>query len=219
MRLKKYLIEKLQHISDTGKRGKQFENYFKEALDMVGLNYISNSSSGSIWDIKSIGDQWKKIVNKTNINIKLSSTKWLFGSTYLSNILPWNEELPEDFNKDKYKKMVKEFFNNIGVPSTVFLKPKNSDIEKKIIDAVKNEDTEELQKLFIKKNFKAEKLTKSYNVRILTKKNKITSVVIDKGDRVFMRSEKPRKMGGSYMVTFKSPTIKLGKTNRSLKKE
>lgn len=219
MRLNNYLNEGLQDTGDTGKKGKQFENYFNQALDMVGLKYISNSSTGAVWDIKSVGDDWKRIVNDTDINIKLSGTKWLFGSTYLTKLLPWDEELPEDFDKTKYENKVKRFLNKIDIPSTIFLKPKTKDIEQQIIDAVKDENIEQLDKIFVKKNFQAEKLTKQYDVRILTRDNKITSIAIDKGSKVFMRSEKPRKMGGSYIVAFRTPTAKLSKVDKSVKKD
>ncbi len=48
MRLYTYLHEGLQDTGDTGKKGKTFERYFQKALDMVGLNYIPNSSTGAV---------------------------------------------------------------------------------------------------------------------------------------------------------------------------
>ncbi len=143
----------------------------------------------------------------------------MFGSTYLAQILSWGEELPEDFDIEKHQQKVTRFINKIGIPSTVFLKPKNSEIEQQIIDAVKEEDVEKLNKIFVKKNFKAEKLTKQYDVRILTRDNKISSIAIDKAGKVFMRSEKPRKTGGSVLVAFRAPSAKLSKTDKSVRKD
>lgn len=219
MRFLNYLLERIHDTGDTGKRGKSFEELFKRALDLLDLQYTPNTSSGALWDIRSLGENWKRIVDDTEINIKLSSTKWMFGSSKLYTMLPWDEELPEDFNKEKYEKKIKRFLNSINLPDVIFLKPVDKDIESKIIEAAKNEDIDELDKLFIKKNFRAEKLGKSYKVRLLTRDGRISSIAIDKSGKVFMRSEKPRKMGGSIMVAFRSPSPKIGSKNRSVKKD
>ena len=62
-----------------------------------------------------------------------------------------------------------------------------------------------------KKNFYIEKLGSGWDVRVLTRDNRVSSIAIDSGGKVFMRSEKPRKLGGTQMVTFRTPTHVPGK--------
>ena len=123
----------------------------------------------------------------------------------------------KSFDAEKAAKKVKRIINKIGIADVVFLKPKGKDIQQKISNSVNNKDIETLEKLLVKKNFNAERLGRGYSVRVLTSKDRVTSIAVDKGGKVFMRSEKPRKVGGSMMVAFRTPTAKLSKIDRKVK--
>jgi len=216
MRFHKFLNE-VKDIVDSGKKGKEFEAKFIEALEMVGLDFDINHYAGKMWDILPKGDGWLRLVSDKEVNIKVAGTKWMFASTELYTMLPW-EKLPDNWDVDKATKKVRNFLNKKGVAQTVYLKPKDKTIQMAIIDAVNKKDKEKLDTLMVKKNFYIEKLGQGYNVRILTNGERVTSIAIDKDGKVFMRSEKPRQMKGSSMVvTFRTPTAKLGKVERKLK--
>ena len=163
-----------------------------------------------MWDIKTIGTGWQRIITDKQVNIKVAGTKWMFGTSELYKLLPW-DKLPDNFNADKAAAKVKRLLNKKGLSQIVYLKPKDKSIQTNIISAVDQKDVDKLEKLLVKKNFYIEKLGKSYKVRVLANKERVTSVAIDKGGKVFMRSEKPRSMQGTMMVTFRTPTVKLGK--------
>lgn len=203
-------------FEDTGATGKQFEKIFKNSLMLVGLGFESNRGSGALWDIRPTTGDWTKLLNNAYVNIKISRTKWMWGSAELGRILPWDDK-DENWNEDKYKNKVKRIINK-AVKDIIFLKPASNDIESSIIKFTAEKNVEELNKLFTKANFYAEKLGSSYDIRILSRGNRITSIVIDKGGKPFMRSERPRKMGGSAnFVAFRSDTAKIGNTARKVK--
>jgi hypothetical protein len=216
MRFKSFLAEETSDIVDTGKKGKEFENKLVKALKMVGLKFEVNRYAGRMWDIKPTGDGWLRIISDKEVNIKVAGTKWMFGTSELYKMLPW-EKLPDDFNKEKAEAKVKRFLNKKGLSQIVYLKPKDKMIQTEIISSVDQNDIEKLDALLVKKNFYVEKLGKGYQVRVLTDGEKVTSVAIDKGGKVFMRSEKPRNMKGTMMITFRTPTAKLGKVQRKIK--
>jgi len=215
MRFNKFLNE-VEDIVDTGKKGKEFETKLIKALEMVGLDFEVNHYAGKMWDILPKGDGWLRLVSDKEVNIKVAGTKWMFASTELYKMLPW-EKLPDNWDVDKATKKVRNFLNKKGIAQTVYLKPKDKAIQMAIIDAVDKKDKEKLDTLMVKKNFYIEKLGQGYGVRILTNGERVTSIAIDKDGKVFMRSEKPRKMKGSTVVTFRTPTAKLGKIERKLK--
>jgi len=137
----------------------------------------------------------------------------MFGNSDLVKILPW-DTLPNDFNPDKLAATVKRLLNKHGLKDVVYVKPKNKSIEQMIMNAVDENDIDKLKTLLIKDNFYIEKLGKNYQVRVLHNDERVTSVAVDKGGRVFMRTEKPRNMGagaGTTLVTFRTPTPKIGK--------
>lgn len=215
MKFKQYINEIIN--ADVGAGGKHFEKVFMKACDLLDLQYEKNGVNGRGWDIKPIGDGWTRIINSRDVNIKVSNTKWLFSSTELTHIVPW-DGVGDNYNEKNVINRIKELFKRLGLPSTVFLKPKTNTIQDKIIEAVKNKDISQLEKLFVSNNFYAEKLGRNYKIRISVRDNgKIGSIAIDKGGKVFMRSEKPRKMGGSVSVTFRTPTPKLSKKERPIK--
>lgn len=210
-KFKKYL-EEVKDI-DAGKKGKTFEKVFIKGLKLVGLDFIENAVTGPGWDIKTKGKDWHRLIADSDVNIKIFGTKWMISMSELYTLLPW-DELPENFNKTIYEKKIKRLFNKKGINNIVFLKPKNEKVQKDIINAVNDKSIEILKKLLIKENFLYDKLGKNYEVRILTNKNKVTSIAIDKNNKVFMRSEAPRKIGGSTTITFRTPTVKLTKKER-----
>lgn len=218
MRYLKYLKEAIKDTEDFGAVGRKFETAFINALKKLEIEHKENRYAGAGWDIKSIGSDWVKLLFDKEINIKIFTAKWLFGSTELATMLPWHEPDPK-FDKEKMEMKVKRYLNKRGVSDTIFLKPKTAEVQASIIQAVKDQDVDKLKEVMVKKNFQFEKLGRSYQVRILMKNNKVSSIAVDKGGKVFMRGERPRKMGGSMLVAFKSPTIKLSKINKTIVKK
>lgn len=215
MRLKQYISETLKDTDDFGKAGRKFESVFTKALKAIQVDYEKNRYAGAGWDIKATGPDWIKLLLQKEINVKIFTARWLFGSTELSTMLPWTEPDPK-FDKEKMQMRVKRYLNKKGLSDIVFLKPKTADIQSAIIKAVSEKDVEAIKELMVKKNFQFEKLGRTYDVRILMKKGLVTSIAIDKGGKVFMRSEKPRNMGGSMLVAFRAPTNKLSKVNKTI---
>jgi hypothetical protein len=219
MRLSKYLIEMANDPDDWGKVGRDFERVFTRACELLGLRYEKNSFTGRIWDMKPVGPGWERILLDKDVNIKAGGTKWMFSSSEIYKELPWDDDKPEDFDTEVAAQKVKKILRKFGIDKTVFLKPANKDIQNDIYNAVKNEDIETLEDIFTSKNFYAEKLGTDYSVRVIANDTRVTSVAIDKGGKVFMRSEKPRKlgMGGTITVTFRTPTPKIGRVERKVK--
>lgn len=211
MRFYDYLAEKNVDV-DTGKQGKKFEKIFTDALELINLKFNQNAAGGAIWDIESKGTGWN--LPNEKINIKVSSATWMFASTELGEILPW-DKADKNFDDKKLSTKIKRFLNKKGINNVVYLKPKDSKIQNKIISAVKNKDKKLLNNLFSDENFYVEKLGKNYQVRVLSKNNKVSSVAVDKGGSVFMRTERPRKMGGSQnVVAFRAPKAEMGDLRR-----
>ena len=219
MRLLKYINEKLKDTDDFGATGRKFEAAFIDALKAIDVEHKANNYAGAGWDIKSIGPEWVQLLFDKEINIKIFSAKWMFGSTDLATMLPWSEP-DEKFDKEKMQMKVKRYLNKKGLSDITFLKPRTAEIQSTIIKAVKSKDIEALKEVMVKKNFQFEKLGRTYDVRLLQKKDgTVSSVAIDKGGKVFMRGEKPRKMGGSMLVAFKAPSKKLSKTDKTIIKK
>lgn len=205
---------------DAGGRGKKFEDILFKAFDLVGLKYTRNGRSGALWDIRPKGKGWQKIIHDENVNIKIANTKWMFGTAVFSKMLPWDDVTKfSDWSPELYAKRVKRHLNRLGLPSVMYLKPKDKDVQDRITAAVDKEDVPTLNDLLVRKNFTLEKLGKGYSVRITVDGNKIGSIAIDKGGKVFMRSEKPRNVSGSLMVGFRTPGKKMGKTYKRVKKQ
>lgn len=220
MRFLRYLKEEEIDSEDWGAAGKKFESIFIKACKLIGLDLEENRYAGRLWDIHAKGNKWKKILSNKDINIKVYGTKWMFGSSELYKILPWDGFNGKEFDESKAISKVKRILNKLGFNKTVFLKPKNKDIQNKIIQLVKEKNIEELDKIMVSKNFLVNKIN-NYDVRILKNSEKITSIVVDYQGKVFMRSEKPRVMGagkGSMMVTFRTPTSKISKIEKEVKK-
>jgi hypothetical protein len=218
MRLENYLIDEAD-IIDTGAKGKAFERIFVKALSLVGLEFDEQNYAGKVFDIKSKGNGWKKLFNNKNINIKVYGAKWMFSSSEMTSMLPWDtKKLPTDFNADKAASKVKRLFNKMGVDKVVFLKAKDKGIQTEIIKATAAEDVTRLKKLFQGTNFYSDQLT-DYSVRVLHDTERVTSVAADKGGKVFLRSEKPRNIGagkGTVTVTFRTPLQKLDGTEKPI---
>ena len=58
----------------------------------------------------------------------------------------------------------------------------------------------------MKKNFELLKLGRHFDIRISTRENKIGSIaILDSSGKVFIRSEKPRNIGGADLTAFRVP--------------
>lgn len=205
------LIDIVRRIlsEDTGASGKEFEAKFIEALELVGLEFDVNRSSGALWDIRPTGEGWNRLISEKDVNIKVARTKWMFGSAELSNMIPWDDASSIQ-NVELYKKRIRRLLKSKGVQDTLFLKPKSDAVQNKIMQAVAVKDVDTLNQILVRDNFLIEKLGNNYDIRILAKGNRITSIVFDKGGKVFMRSERPRQVGGSSgFVAFKSATPQI----------
>lgn len=199
-------------IEDWGKVGKKFEAKMVRALQVAGLDFEENRYAGSGWDIKPKGKGWTGKLSGKEVNIKQARTKWMFGSSELYKMLPW-DGFKGKFDKEKAAKKVKQFLKKKGLDKIVYLKPNSPDVQSKIKDiADANKDKEkESKEVLSKKNFYIEKLGGSWSVRVLTRDGsngggRVSSIAIDSGGKVFMRSEKPRTLGGTMMVTFRTPS-------------
>jgi hypothetical protein len=191
---------------DVGKRGKSFEATLLKAFDLVGLKYRTNRVTGGLWDVHPEGEGWERLVQNKDINIKVAGARWMFGAAEFTKILPWDEIKDlEAFDKDKAAAKVKKVIRRRGIHKALFLSPKTKDIEKQIDTAVQAKDVEALNKILIKKNFKLRKLGSKFEVRVSIKDNRIGSIAVDSGGKVFMRSERPRMVAGSKLVGFRAP--------------
>lgn len=199
------LVEKTSDL-DTGARGKAFENTLLKAFDLVGLTYQKHRASGAAWDFKATGGDWRKLVGDHEVNIKVAGARWMFGGTEFVAALPWDEiDDVEAFDKDKAAAKIRRILVRKKIPQLVFLKPKDKEIQAQIKQAVDVEDVVTLEDLLVKSNFKISKLGRNFSVRISVRDGRIGSIAVDKAGKVFMRSERPRKMGGSKMVGFRAP--------------
>jgi hypothetical protein len=203
-------------VDDWGSVGKKFEAKMVRALQLAGLDFEENRYAGSGWDIKPKGTGWVNKLSGKEVNIKQAKTKWMFGSSELYKMLPW-DGFKGDFDVDKAAKKVKRFIKKKGLDKIVYLKPNSPEIQTKIKDIADNNDKEkEAKEVLNKKNFYIEKLSGAWSVRVLTRsddngRGRVSSIAIDSGGKVFMRSEKPRTLGGTMMVTFRTPTHVPGK--------
>jgi len=207
-------------VEDWGKVGKKFEAKMVRALQAAGLDFEENRYAGSGWDVKPKGQGWIGKLSGKEVNIKQARTKWMFGSSELYKMLPW-DGFKGDFDVAKAAKKVKSFLKKKGLDKIVYLKPNSPEVQDKIrniADAAtdKNPKAKEAKEVMSKKNFYIETLGSGWSVRVLTRNDnngggRVSSIAIDSGGKVFMRSEKPRKLGGTQMVTFRTPTHVPGK--------
>jgi hypothetical protein len=201
---------------DSGGKGKKFERVLIRAFDLVGLGYDENRATGALWDVKTKGEGWKKLVSNKEVNIKIAGTRWMFGGAEFGRALPWDEiENVEAFDTDKAAAKVRKILLKRGVHKTVFLGPKTKDVEQDITKAVTTKDVEKLNTLLVKSNFKANHLGKGFTVRVSTKGNKIGSIAIEKAGKVWARSERPRQISGSMQVAFRSSSAGLKRVKQS----
>ena len=211
-------------VEDWGKVGKKFEKIMIRALEIAGLNLDINNYAGKVWDIKPKGAGWNKRLSGKEINIKQSRTKWMFGSSELYNMLPW-DGFKGKFDAKKAADKVKRFLKKRGIDKVIYLKPASAETQDKIKDIANSGSKKEgeAKKVLSKSDLYGEKLEGGFNVRVLTQPKdakdggRVSSIAIDSGGKVFMRSEKPRKISGATMVTFRTPTVTPGKgTKRSV---
>lgn len=212
--------------ADAGATGKDFEVMFKQALELVGLKFRSNSASGRMWDIRPTGPGWKRLVANENVNIKVARTLWLFADRKLADMLPW-EMVNEGWDGAAAVKMVKRYLKSIGIHQVMFLRPKDETIEAAIIKAAMAKNVGKLTTLLVNKNFKVEELSDSFKVRLSVRPaqkgrhSTLGSLALLSSDgKVFARSERPRPMGGTMMVAFRHPRETLQRANpKAIKKK
>jgi len=206
------MLEKVTDIHH-GTEGLRFEDTLLRAFDMVGLSYDKNSAKGAGWDFRPKGAGWKPLIGEKDVNVKVSTAKWLFGTSDLVKALPW-DGVPDDFDFDKAALNVKKILIRRGVHELYFLKPISKEIQNKIAEAVSNRDGEELVKLLVKRNFKLEHLGRGFDVSISQRDGRIGSIAIKKGGKIFARSERPRERKRGTQVAFRMPTsYKMPATN------
>jgi hypothetical protein len=156
-------------VDDWGSVGKKFEAKMVRALQLAGLDFEENRYAGSGWDIKPKGTGWVNKLSGKEVNIKQAKTKWMFGSSELYKMLPW-DGFKGDFDVDKAAKKVKRFIKKKGLDKIVYLKPNSPEIQTKIKDIADNNDKEkEAKEVLNKKNFYIEKLSGAWSVRVLTR--------------------------------------------------
>jgi hypothetical protein len=128
-------------VDDWGSVGKKFEAKMVRALQLAGLDFEENRYAGSGWDIKPKGTGWVNKLSGKEVNIKQAKTKWMFGSSELYKMLPW-DGFKGDFDVDKAAKKVKRFIKKKGLDKIVYLKPNSPEIQTKIKDIADNNDKE-----------------------------------------------------------------------------
>lgn len=178
-------------IEDWGKVGKRFEAKMIRALEIAGLDFEENRYAGSGWDVKPKGTGWTSKLSGKEVNIKQARTKWMFGSSELYKMLPW-DGFKGEFDAEKAAKKVKSFLKKKGLDKIVYLKPNSPEIQSKIRDIAddKTGKEKEAKEVMNKKNFYIEKLGSGWDVRVLTRDNRVSSIAIDSGGKVFMRKDR-----------------------------
>ncbi len=210
----------LNEVVDVGETGKNFERILLSCFDLLDMNYIKNKGKGRFFDIMPIGDNWIDLLVNKSINIKVSKGKWLFGSSEMGNFIPWNNTINKK-EKEKLERKIRKFIKTNKINEIYFLRPKNTEIEKKITAAKKEKNLKKLNDLFENKNFHFDKLGNKFKVEITIRENgKIGYISIKKNDNLFMHSEFPRKMGGTKKyVGFRTTPSSIKKLkNRKIKK-
>lgn len=217
MRFYNYITEK----TDTGEKGKYFEDILFKAFDLIDLDYKRSIGRRTLWDLKPIGDGWVKTLGSKNVNIKVSGSKWLFGTAKLGKLFPQEGKISSKEEKEELEKKIKNWILKNNIHDVYFMKPKDSTIQKEIVSAVQNMDKEKINELLVKKNFRFEKLGSKFSVELTIKDdNTIGYISVIKNNKQFMHSEKPRKVGGSsHFITFRTPKAEIGKKNKRVKKK
>lgn len=215
-------VDDVPEVSDTGGRGKQFEKTFIAALKLLGLRFTENRYAGAGWDIHPDPDDdgWSKLLPRVGINIKVYSTKSMVGSSIFSAMLPWGEDLPKDFDFKRAELRLKRQMNKLGWNRVRFLSARSPEVEKEIADAVTTGNAEALRELMTRRNFRLRYLSSDYEVQVKTRDGKISSIAVIKSGKTFMRSEPPRRVGGSAgYVAFKREAQTGVKDIRIVKRE
>ena len=191
---------------DSGLSGKEFENVFFQALDLLGLQYSRNSQSGRLWDLTPQGGNWVRLLKGRRANLKVSGTKWMFSDRRLTDMLPWEPgDAPPDFDFDHAAQLVKDYLDSLGLNDVLWLRPASKDIERAVGDAVHRKDKKALRRLMRSENFTSFDLS-GYTASVTPAKDntaRVGSIAIRKGGRVVVRSERPRMISGSPMVAFR----------------
>jgi len=81
--------------SPTGLAGQQFEKSYFTALNMLGLDFLSQTAP-AMWDMRPLGKGWPDLIKGKDVNVKRYATRWMFGDRFIKNGLPWDAS---DFRK------------------------------------------------------------------------------------------------------------------------
>ena len=97
--------------SPTGLKGIQFEKAYLAALNMLGLDYLSQTAP-ALWDFRPIGKGWPELIKGKDINIKRHGTEWMFSDRFIKRILGWTPQKfaltgPEMFTGYDAKTLIK----------------------------------------------------------------------------------------------------------------
>ena len=196
---------------DSGRRGKVFEAAFLRACDLLGLQYDAVPASNAMYDFRTKGKGWTRIVKGKRTNLKLSRTRWLLASAPLATKLPWDEaawlaweKKHGTFDPVAAADMVKKYLIRKGLRQVNWLRPRTDAIVNQIIEAAFNDDVEALKRVFVRKNFESF-MFKDFRVKVSVHKdgNRVGSISLRMNGRTVARSERPRIMGGSLMVGFR----------------
>lgn len=181
-----------------GDRGTEVEKAFVVASNKVGLTAVTSPHSGKMWDFQAQSGPWNRYFFGKPVNIKNHKGKFLFWSTEVANMLPWDPgNLPPDYDTDKAEREVYQYIQRSRLPEVVFLKPATVEVEDRIIKLADiGADISQVAELFKnKRNWLAHMLGPRFGIHINLneKKRRVSSVVIvQPNGRVFGMSEKPR---------------------------
>lgn len=205
-------------ILDSGIEGKMFEDNMIRAFELLDLPHVVNSRGGQVWDFMPIGERWDRLITNKQVNVKVHHTIWMFGLQGLSQHIPW--EHGGDFDLHATKNLIHRFFRQKNIHDTWFMKPKDNVVQKKINQAVKDEDVDKLTELFKGKNFLFYTLGHRYTVDFTHSADNetINSIKIYKQGfkNVFMRIRRPQKNrmlkvegGGAHLAKKSHPLIRF----------
>lgn len=179
-----------------GTRGMELERAFITACDLVGLSNKPTHHTDAMWDLHALGGPWNPYFIGQPINIKNYKGKFLFQLSTLRS-LPWDSgSMPEGYDVEKAEREIWQHLYMSRLPSTVFLKPANKEVEDKVVALAKTGDVREIRKIFSnEKNWLVVQLGKNFGIHlhIREEERRISSISIVKSTgRVFGSSEKPR---------------------------
>ena len=149
----------------TGADGDEFDEKFRQALDLLGYTYAGNKGhSAAVWDVKPTGPGWHTLISNTKTNLKVSTARslWTNADVYyqINNLVARadNGSISEDRAEADMLRVAKDHLAATGALSTAFLKPISKGIQNKILAALSRKDKAALRTLMVRDNFSAKKM-------------------------------------------------------------